>query len=275
MLDDVHLLRNPACGAILRAVCDGTPAGSQVVLLSRSEAPDWLAPARAEDRLDEITSRDLRFDASEAARAVPRRGCARRARRRGGHRRPDRGLGGRPLPHRARHAPQHQRVPSPPGGPHPGLRPVHRQLHQHRGPAPPRPRASGVRRPHLDPRRAVPGTVRRRAGSPGLTGTPCAAAGRGAADGPARPRRAPGALPPPPRRGAAAGARSPGAGGDPGAARSRLPVVRRQRSSRRRDPTREARRRPVRGRAPRLVGLRGGDRVGRRGPVGQLAGRPP
>ena len=66
VLDDVHLLRNPACGATLRAVCDGTPVGSQVVLLSRGEAPDWLGRARAEGRLHEITSRDLRFDASEA-----------------------------------------------------------------------------------------------------------------------------------------------------------------------------------------------------------------
>lgn len=70
VLDDVHLLRNPACGAILRAVCDGTPVGSQVVLLSRGEAPDWLGRARAEGRLHEITSRDLRFDVGEAAQLL-------------------------------------------------------------------------------------------------------------------------------------------------------------------------------------------------------------
>jgi LuxR family transcriptional regulator, maltose regulon positive regulatory protein len=67
VVDDVHLLRNPGCHAVLRAVCDGTPAGSQVLLLTRQESPAWLALARAEGRLVEATSQDLRFDVDEAA----------------------------------------------------------------------------------------------------------------------------------------------------------------------------------------------------------------
>ena len=67
VVDDVHLLRNPACDGVLRAVCNGTPDESQVILLGRGEAPAWLARARAEGRLREITGLDLRFEASEAA----------------------------------------------------------------------------------------------------------------------------------------------------------------------------------------------------------------
>lgn len=67
VLDDVHLLRDPACEGVLRAVCDGTPEGSRVILLSREEAPAWLARPRAEGRLKEVTGRDLRFGADEAA----------------------------------------------------------------------------------------------------------------------------------------------------------------------------------------------------------------
>lgn len=67
VLDDIHLLRDPACGGVLRALCDGIPQGCLVILLTREEAPAWLARARAEDRLTEINGQDLRFDVDEAA----------------------------------------------------------------------------------------------------------------------------------------------------------------------------------------------------------------
>lgn len=67
VLDDVHLIHDAACDAILMTVCDATPPGSQVVLLSRQEPPAWLARARADGRLVEISGEDLRFDAAEAA----------------------------------------------------------------------------------------------------------------------------------------------------------------------------------------------------------------
>jgi LuxR family maltose regulon positive regulatory protein len=67
VLDDVHLLRDPACEGVIRAVCDGTPEGSRVILLTRQEAPAWLARIRADGRLTEITGQDLRFEVDEAA----------------------------------------------------------------------------------------------------------------------------------------------------------------------------------------------------------------
>ena len=66
VLDDVHLVRNPACHDMLRAVSDGIPAGSTLALLTRSAAPTWLGRARSEGRLVEV--RDLAFDRDEAAR---------------------------------------------------------------------------------------------------------------------------------------------------------------------------------------------------------------
>ena len=76
VLDDLHLLRNPACEGVLRAVCEGTPAGSQVLLLSREEAPAWLGRTRAEGRLREVTGRDLRFEVSEAVELLQGMGVA-------------------------------------------------------------------------------------------------------------------------------------------------------------------------------------------------------
>ncbi len=67
VVDDVHLLHDPRCGAVLRTVCDAMPSGSQVVLVSRDVAPTWLARTRAGGRLKEIGPHELRLDATEAA----------------------------------------------------------------------------------------------------------------------------------------------------------------------------------------------------------------
>ncbi len=67
VLDDVHVLQDRSCHDILLALCNAAPTGSQVILLSRESAPAWLARARAEGRLVDVTGDDLRFTAEEAA----------------------------------------------------------------------------------------------------------------------------------------------------------------------------------------------------------------
>lgn len=61
VVDDVHLLTEPDCGEVLRAVSAGIPPGSQLALLSRSPLPQWVARARAEGRLVEVVADDLAF----------------------------------------------------------------------------------------------------------------------------------------------------------------------------------------------------------------------
>lgn len=65
VLDDVHLLRSARSHQVLAAVCEGTPPGSTVVLLTRSLTPDWLARLRTTGRLTELTGDDLDFDLDE------------------------------------------------------------------------------------------------------------------------------------------------------------------------------------------------------------------
>ena len=67
VIDDLHLLRDLACQKVIRTLCEATPPGSHVILLSRDVTPAWLSRPRAEGRLVEITGRDLTFDAAEAA----------------------------------------------------------------------------------------------------------------------------------------------------------------------------------------------------------------
>lgn len=66
VIDDAHLLHDPACHALLNAVYEGIPSGSTLALVSRDAAPAWLARARTEGRLTEL--RDLALDDDEAAR---------------------------------------------------------------------------------------------------------------------------------------------------------------------------------------------------------------
>ena len=66
VVDDVHLLKEPASHQLLAAVYDGIPAGSTLALVTRGATPPWLARARAEGRLVEV--RDLALDHDEAAR---------------------------------------------------------------------------------------------------------------------------------------------------------------------------------------------------------------
>lgn len=66
VVDDAHLLTQPACHAVLEAVVRGLPAGSQLALLSRQAAPPWLARPRAEGRVVCLGPEDLAFAESES-----------------------------------------------------------------------------------------------------------------------------------------------------------------------------------------------------------------
>jgi LuxR family maltose regulon positive regulatory protein len=70
VLDDIQVLARPQCHAILHALADGMPAGSQLALLGRQEPPAWLARDRAAGRLLELVPGDLAFDESEAVALV-------------------------------------------------------------------------------------------------------------------------------------------------------------------------------------------------------------
>ena len=66
VVDDLHLLTDPACHALLAALVDGVPQRSQVAFMSREPAPTWLAPTRAQGRLREFGPKDLAFTVVEA-----------------------------------------------------------------------------------------------------------------------------------------------------------------------------------------------------------------
>ncbi len=65
-LDDVHVLHAPACIDALALLLEQLPAGSQVVLSSRTAAPLPLGRLRAEGRVLEVGPRDLSLNVREA-----------------------------------------------------------------------------------------------------------------------------------------------------------------------------------------------------------------
>lgn len=65
VLDDLHLLHDPNCIRIVRALADAVPTGSVLALLSREAAPAWMARLRAGGQLEEVTMHDLAFDDDE------------------------------------------------------------------------------------------------------------------------------------------------------------------------------------------------------------------
>lgn len=67
VIDDLQLVTDPACHRLLRVLTEVVPPGSQLALLSREATPSWLARARSEGRLLELTAQDLAFSADEAA----------------------------------------------------------------------------------------------------------------------------------------------------------------------------------------------------------------
>ena len=55
---------------MLEAVCEACPEGSTVVILTRSQPPDWLARVRATGRLTEVSVADLDFDLDETTQLL-------------------------------------------------------------------------------------------------------------------------------------------------------------------------------------------------------------
>jgi len=76
VVDDIQLLTRPECHDVLQAVAEGVPPGSQVVFLSRSEPPPWLARVRAAGRLLVLGPGHLAFDDQESRLLIEGAGLA-------------------------------------------------------------------------------------------------------------------------------------------------------------------------------------------------------
>ena len=66
VLDDLHLLVDPACHALLQSLIDHAPASVSMIVCTRSEPPVRLRALREAGQLAEIRAGDLRFDDGEA-----------------------------------------------------------------------------------------------------------------------------------------------------------------------------------------------------------------
>ena len=165
VVDDLHLLTDPACHDLLAALVDGVPQGSQVAFMSREPAPTWLAPharagtaARVRPRGPGLHRggghRHVRGDGTACGR--PRSGQGHRARR---------GVGGRALPGRPRPARQGCLHAHDAGADPIGLRPGHPRLPAMAGPGPPRRRDPPVPDAHVHPGGTGTRTVRPHAGA--------------------------------------------------------------------------------------------------------------
>jgi LuxR family transcriptional regulator, maltose regulon positive regulatory protein len=67
VLDDVHLLQNRHCLDVVTRLIDYLPAGSQLAIAGRGEAPLPLARLRAEGRVMVVGPEDLAMDGEEAS----------------------------------------------------------------------------------------------------------------------------------------------------------------------------------------------------------------
>ena len=70
VVDDVHLVQSAPAQRVLESVCEACPDDSTIVLLTRSQAPEWLARVRATGRLTEVSAADLDFDIDETAQLL-------------------------------------------------------------------------------------------------------------------------------------------------------------------------------------------------------------
>jgi LuxR family maltose regulon positive regulatory protein len=66
VLDDAHMVENPACLDVVTTLIDYLPNGSQLAIASRGEPPLPLARLRAEGRVLEVGPDDLAMDTAEA-----------------------------------------------------------------------------------------------------------------------------------------------------------------------------------------------------------------
>lgn len=70
VIDDVHLLRSPACIRILQRLIDGAPPRMHFALLARPPMRVDLTPLRMHGQLLDFDTHDLRLDAAEAAALI-------------------------------------------------------------------------------------------------------------------------------------------------------------------------------------------------------------
>lgn len=68
VLDDYHLIRNPAIHQAMAWLLEHRPPGLHLILATRHDPPLPLARLRVRDELNEIRAADLRFDRNEAGR---------------------------------------------------------------------------------------------------------------------------------------------------------------------------------------------------------------
>jgi LuxR family maltose regulon positive regulatory protein len=66
VLDDYHVVSEPACHAMLQFLIDHAPESLRLILCTRVEPPLALGSVRAAGRLAEIRTSELRFTAQEA-----------------------------------------------------------------------------------------------------------------------------------------------------------------------------------------------------------------
>lgn len=76
VLDDVHMVENPACRDIVTSLVTHAAPGSRIGLGSRGDPPLPVARMRAEGRLVEIGPQDLALDHAETARLLENVGAA-------------------------------------------------------------------------------------------------------------------------------------------------------------------------------------------------------
>jgi LuxR family maltose regulon positive regulatory protein len=70
VLDDYHVIRDPACHALLAELIADLPDRMRLVIVTRSDPPIPLGRLRASGQLGEIRQEDLRFEADEVRRFV-------------------------------------------------------------------------------------------------------------------------------------------------------------------------------------------------------------
>ena len=76
VLDDVHMLHDPGCGAVMSVLADHMPGGSRLVLAGRDEPPLEIPRLRAAGKVVEIGPGDLALTREEASPLLREAGVA-------------------------------------------------------------------------------------------------------------------------------------------------------------------------------------------------------
>ncbi len=76
VLDDVHVLHDPGCGAVMSVLADHMPGGSRLVLAGRDEPPLEIPRLRAAGKITEIGPGDLALTREESSSLLREAGAA-------------------------------------------------------------------------------------------------------------------------------------------------------------------------------------------------------